>query len=198
MLTLPAILTGASTALFLILERRFPGRALPHSHGWYARAALINMAQFVITVATARLWSQVFGEASLFSLSDWDSPLWQGLVGWGVGSFFFYWWHRLRHARGWWLMFHQIHHSPARIEVMTSFYKHPIEILADSALAALVLYPLLGCSLEGALWFNFFAATGEYLYHANVRTPRWLRHFIQTPELHSLHHQYEVHAHNYG
>jgi len=198
MLSLPAILLGATTALFLILERRFPGRALPHSQGWYARAALINVAQFAITMATARLWSHVLGEASLFSVSDWDAPVSEGLVGWWVGTFFFYWWHRLRHARGWWLLFHQIHHSPARIEVMTSFYKHPVEILADAALAALVLYPLLGCSLEGALWFNFFAATGEYLYHANLRTPRWLRYFIQTPELHSVHHQYDVHAYNYG
>lgn len=47
-------------------------------------------------------------------------------------------------------------------------------------------------------WYNFFAATGEYFYHANVRTPRWLRFIIQTPELHSIHHQYDVHSYNFG
>ena len=196
--TLPSILIVASTALFLVLERRFPGRALPNSKGWYARALLINAAQLAITLATARLWSQIFGEVSIFELSTWDAPLLEGFVGWFVGTFIFYWWHRLRHAKGWWLAFHQIHHSPARIEIMTSFYKHPVEILADAILSAVVLYPMLGCSMLGGFWYNFFAATGEYFYHANLRTPRWLRYFIQTPELHSVHHEFDVHQHNYG
>jgi sterol desaturase/sphingolipid hydroxylase (fatty acid hydroxylase superfamily) len=99
---------------------------------------------------------------------------------------------------GFWLVFHQLHHSPSRIEALTSFYKHPLEILSDSLLAALVLFPLLGCSMMGAFWFNFFAATGAYFYHSNLRTPRWLRYFIQTPELHSIHHAYGVHRYNYS
>ena len=28
-----------------------------------------------------------------------------------------------------WLAFHQVHHSPSRIETITSFYKHPTEIV---------------------------------------------------------------------
>jgi sterol desaturase/sphingolipid hydroxylase (fatty acid hydroxylase superfamily) len=56
----------------------------------------------------------------------------------------------------------------------------------------------MGCSLLGAFWYNFFAGTGEYFYHANVKTPRWLRFFIQTPELHSIHHQYDVHRFNFS
>jgi hypothetical protein len=31
---------------------------------------------------------------------------------------------------------------------------------------AVILYPLMGCSLFGAFWYNFFAGTGEYFYHA--------------------------------
>ena len=99
---------------------------------------------------------------------------------------------------GWWQLFHQVHHSPARIEAITSFYKHPVEILADSALAAAVMYPLLGCSLEGALWFNFFAATGEFFYHSNFKSPPWLKYIIQTPELHSVHHELDVHRYNFA
>lgn len=196
--TVPTMLVAGATALFFVLERRFPGRQLPNSKGWYRRALLINLAQLAITLATARLWMQLFGDLSLFSLAHWNAPLLEGFVGWFVGTFFFYWWHRVRHAKGWWLVFHQIHHSPARIELLTSFYKHPVEILSDALLSALVLYPLLGCSLLGAFWYNFFAATGEYFYHANLRTPRWLRYFIQTPELHSVHHQFDVHKFNYG
>lgn len=197
-MTLPTILTAVSTVVFLILERLFPGRELPHSKGWYFRAILINLAQLGITLATARHWKALFGDASLFRLSGWDMPFLEGFAAWFVGTFFFYWWHRLRHADGFWLVFHQIHHSPSRIEIATSFYKHPIEILSDAILAALVIYPLLGCSMMGAFWYNFFAGTGEYFYHANIRTPGWLRYFIQTPELHSIHHQLDVHQYNYA
>src|SRR5882672_482789 len=186
--SLPTALVILSTVIFLVLERVFPGRELPHSKGWYARAILVNLAQLTITVGTARLWTEIFGDVSLFKFSDWNMPLLQGFIGWFIGTFFFYWWHRLRHMQGFWLVFHQIHHSPARIEAITAFYKHPVEILADSALAAMILYPLLGSSLEGALWFNFFAASGELFYHANIRTPRWIKYVVQTPELHSVHH----------
>lgn len=196
--SLPTILLVASTAVFLTLERLFPGRTLPHSRGWHVRAILVNVGQLLITLATARIWIGWFGDVSLFKLSNWRHPFLEGFVGWLVGTFVFYWWHRLRHMQVWWLVFHQIHHSPSRIELLTSFYKHPVEIFADAALSALVLYPLLGCSLPGAFWYTFFAGTGEYFYHANVRTPAWLRYFIQTPELHSVHHQLDVHRFNFS
>lgn len=197
-MTLPSILVVVATLLFLILERIFPGRELPNSKGWYGRALLVNLAQLLITLATARLWIELFGELSVFHLSTWHIPLAEGFVGWFIGTFFFYWWHVIRHKKGFWLLFHQVHHSPSRIEILTSFYKHPIEILSDALLSAIILYPLLGCSMMGAFWYNFFAATGEYFYHANIRTPTWLRYFIQTPELHSIHHQYDVHKYNYA
>ncbi len=197
-MTLPTILTIAATGLFLSLERIFPGRVLPNAPGWYARALGINLCQLGITLATGGIWTTLLPDASVLSLASWDLPLAEGLVGWFVGTFVFYWWHRLRHREGFWTVFHQIHHSPTRIEILTSFYKHPLEILTNSLLSALVLFPLLGCSLLGTFWYNFFAATGEYFYHANLRTPRWLRFFIQTPELHSIHHQLDVHRHNYG
>ena len=110
----------------------------------------------------------------------------------------FYWWHRLRHQKGFWRVFHQVHHSPSRIEVLTSFYKHPVEILTNSILSAAIVFPFLGCSLLGTFWYNFFAAIGEYFYHANFRSPEWLRYLIQTPELHSIHHQLDVHNYNYS
>jgi sterol desaturase/sphingolipid hydroxylase (fatty acid hydroxylase superfamily) len=135
------------------------------------RALIVTLFQVGITLATNKLWTHLFGSASLFDLHALQLPAFEGFAGWLVGTFFFYWWHRIRHMTGWWLLFHQVHHSPARIEAITSFYKHPIEIFADSALAAAVLYPLLGCSLEGAMWFNVFAATGDFLYYSIFKSP---------------------------
>jgi sterol desaturase/sphingolipid hydroxylase (fatty acid hydroxylase superfamily) len=197
-MTLPSILPVAVSILFLVLERLFPGRALPDSKGWYGRALLVNGIQLLITLATARLWIGFFGEVSVFNLSTLEMPLAEGFAGWFVGTFFFYWWHVIRHKQGFWRIFHQIHPSPSRIELLTSFYKHPVEILSDAILIALILYPLLGCSMMDAFWYNFFAATGEYFYHADLKSPKWLRYFIQTPELHSIRHQCDVHQYNYS
>ena len=197
-MTLPTIITILATIFFLIIERLKPGRKLPQIKNWYYQAILINLVQLLITLATARLWIEIFGEISLFKICNWQSQILQGLFAWFIGTFFFYWWHRVRHIKGFWLIFHQIHHSPSRIEAITSFYKHPIEILSDAILSALILYPLLGCSMMGAFWYNCFAGIGEYLYHSNIKTPKWFRYFIQTPELHSIHHQFGVHKYNFG
>jgi len=197
-ITLPTLLVIISTTVFLIWERVRPGRELPHSTGWYARALLINFTQLGITLLTGSIWVEVFSGESVLNLASLDTPAMEGFTGWFVGTFVFYWWHRLRHKNGWWVVFHQLHHSASRIEVLTSFYKHPFEILVNAFIAAVILFPVLGVSLLASFWYNFFAATGEYFYHANVKTPRWLRYFVQTPELHSVHHQYDVHSYNYS
>src|SRR5262247_1364617 len=117
-ITLPTILTGFSTIAFFLLERIRPGRALPHISGWYSRAITINLVQLAITLGLAKIWRAVYGSESLFALSAWNFPILEGFIGWFVGTFFFYWWHRLRHQPGFWQVFHQIHHSPSRIEVL--------------------------------------------------------------------------------
>lgn len=197
-MVIATILIIISTAIFLLWERIAPGRMLPNSAGWYGRALLINLVQLSITLVTGQLWLTILSDQSLFGLRAMGNPIAEGFIGWFVGTFVFYWWHRLRHKKGFWLVFHQIHHSASRIEVLTSFYKHPLEIFTNSFLTALILFPVLGVSLAASVWYNFFAATGEYFYHANVKTPAWLRYFIQTPELHSIHHQYDLHAFNYS
>jgi len=195
---LPSVLIVVVSVLFYGAERIFPGRKLPPSQGWYARVIAINVVQILVTLVTSRVLKGLLGGHSLFHISAWEMPLAEGFFGWFIGTFFFYWWHRLRHAKGFWVIFHQLHHSPSRIEALTSFYKHPVEILADAFLAGLVIYTLLGASLEAVYWFNLFATIGEYLYHSNLKTPRWMRFFIQTPELHSIHHQLDIHRHNFS
>lgn len=197
-LAVTLLLIAVAATAFMILERLEPGRELPNAPGWYRRAFIITIYQVGITLATIKLWQHLFGHASLFDLDALRRPALEGFIGWLIGTFFFYWWHRVRHMNGWWVLFHQVHHSPARIEAITSFYKHPVEIFADCALAAAVLFPLLGCSMEGAMWSAVFASIGEFFYHSNYKSPPWLKYFIQTPELHSLHHELDVHTGNFG
>lgn len=194
----PILLIVASTSVFFLIERVFPGRDLPNSKSWYVRAIAINFVQLAIIGLGGLTWNKYFRDKAILNLGNWAHPAVEGFVYWILGTFIFYWWHRLRHADGFWLVFHQMHHSPSRIEVLTSFYKHPIEIFADSIIAGFFIYCVFGGSALTGAWVSFFGATGEYFYHSNIRTPKWVGYFIQRPEHHSIHHQLGVHRYNFG
>jgi len=177
-----AIICGL-TLMFFTLERLLPGRTLPEAPGWYVRALFLNACQLGIVLLAGIAWNRWFQGHSLFHLSHVSSQVLQGFTGWFIGTFVFYWWHRARHdVNILWRVCHQVHHSPARIEMLTAFYKHPVEIAADSVIMSALVFSLLGASLAGAAWFNVFAVFGEYFYHSNLRTPHWLGYFLQRPE----------------
>lgn len=173
----------------MILERIFPDRKLPHVPGWWLRVLAINISQLCIVVLGAYTWERwlnglvypqplinptaPFGHklvSSIFTLKDYVDPALGGFIAYLVNSYIFYWFHRARHdIYLFWILFHQVHHSPQRIEVITSFYKHPLEILVDSVLMTFLLYPILGLSKESSIWLSIFSAYGEYFYHMNIK-----------------------------
>jgi sterol desaturase/sphingolipid hydroxylase (fatty acid hydroxylase superfamily) len=121
------------------------------------------------------------------------------LVGYLVVTFIYYWWHRWRHEFDFlWRWIHQVHHSAQRIEVITSFYKHPFELLVNSLLSSAILYILVGVTPEAASITVLMTGLAELFYHWNVPTPYWLGFFFQRPESHCVHHQEGVHSYNYG
>ena len=196
---IPIVMIIAATVLFFGAERILPGRELPEAPGWYVRAAFLNLVQVSIVLIAGVAWNKWLQDWSLFRIAGTMPPVCEGLLGWFIGTFVFYWWHRARHKSNLlWRVFHQVHHSPSRIEVLTAFYKHPLEIAADSILSSAILFSLLGASPEAGAWFNVFAVIGEYFYHSNLSTPRWIGYFLQRPEHHSIHHQLDVHDFNYG
>jgi sterol desaturase/sphingolipid hydroxylase (fatty acid hydroxylase superfamily) len=183
---------------FLTIERLAPGRSLPNSAGWYVRAILLNAFQFSLVFIAGATWNAWFQEFSILHFPFSIHSILAGLIFWFIGTFVFYWWHRLRHANGWWRVFHQIHHSPTRIEALTAFYKHPVEMITNSILISAIIFVLFGGSIEAAAWYNVFAVIGEFFYHMNVRTPVWVGWFIQRPEHHSLHHARGIHQFNFA
>jgi sterol desaturase/sphingolipid hydroxylase (fatty acid hydroxylase superfamily) len=84
------------------------------------------------------------------------------------------------------------------LEVLTAFYKHPIEIFFNSILSSAILYLLLGLGKEAAGIAVTLTAIGELFYHWNVRTPYWVGFIFQRPESHCIHHQHGVHHFNYS
>lgn len=186
-------------AFCLVLERIAPGWKLPAVPTWPCRVVLVNVLQLGVVLLAGISWEGWLAGWSVFALGGRLSPVAGGIVGYFIGTFVFYWWHRWRHRIDLlWLGFHQIHHSPQRIEVITSFYKHPLEMIANSIIGSLLVYTLLGLDLEGGAVFTFCCAVGEFFYHTNVKTPHWVGYVFQRPEMHRVHHEYERHQNNYG
>ena len=121
------------------------------------------------------------------------------IVGYLAITFVYYWWHRWRHSiRLLWRWFHQVHHSPQRIEIITSFYKHPVEIVSNSLLSSVIVYLGVGLSPTAAVHAVLLTGLAELFYHWNVPTPYWLGFLFQRPESHCIHHQEGVHSFNYA
>jgi sterol desaturase/sphingolipid hydroxylase (fatty acid hydroxylase superfamily) len=186
-------------AFCFVLERVIPGWHLPKVRTWPLRVLAINGIQLVVVVVAGISWERWLSSWSLLHLSNHVYPVFGGLIAYFIATFIFYWWHRWRHESDFlWIGFHQIHHSPQRIEVITSFYKHPVEMIVNSIIGSLLVYTFLGLSLEAGMFYTMLTALGEFFYHTSVKTPRWIGYFFQRPEMHRIHHQYQSHTNNYG
>lgn len=185
-------------AFCFVLERLAPGWRLPQVRTWPLRVLAVNALQLGVVLLAGVSWERWLAGASVFELARLP-PLVGGATAYFIATFVFYWWHRWRHESPLlWRLFHQIHHSPQRIEVITSFYKHPGEMVVNSVIGSLLVYALLGLSLEGGAVYTACTALGEFFYHTNVRTPRWIGYVFQRPEMHRIHHQHARHRNNYG
>lgn len=184
---------------FIILERLIPDQKLPHVKGWWFRVILLNVFQLGVLFLGKYTWDQWFLDKSVFHLpGNLPEPL-TGFIAYLAITFVFYWWHRWRHTVNFlWLGMHQVHHSPQRIETITSFFKHPLEIVCNSIIIGVINFVLLGISIEGAAWSLLFSAIGEYFYHMNIKTPHWLGYIFQRPEMHRIHHQRGKHYNNFS
>ena len=186
-------------AICSLLERVVPGWPLPDVRGWTLRVLAINGVQLGVVILAGVTWERWMSSASLFHLSAYLSPVAGGLLAYFIATFVFYWWHRWRHEHALlWRGFHQIHHSPQRLEVITSFYKHPGEMIVNSIIGSVLVYALLGLSVEAGATYTLCTALGEFFYHSNIKTPRWVGFFFQRPEMPRVHHQYDRHKNNYG
>lgn len=182
-----------------LLERIKPGWKLPNVSTWTIRVLGVNFIQLSIVVLAGFTWEKWLSSISVFQLSNFVPNWLGGIIAYFIATFIFYWWHRWRHTVDFlWLGFHQIHHSPQRLEVITSFYKHPLEMTVNSIIGSLLVYTLLGLNPEAGAIYTLCTALGEFFYHTNVKTPQWIGYIFQRPEMHRIHHQYEKHSNNYG
>lgn len=186
-------------AIFIwAIEHVSPNVALPKVKHWYLRAFAFNLIQALVATSGTYLWDSWFLNYPLFNLRE-ISQLVQIIIGYVVITFIYYWWHRIRHnVPLLWRFLHQFHHSPSRIEVITSFYKNPIEIILNALLTSAILYILLGISPTAVGLCVLMTALAELVYHMNIKTPHIMGYVFQRPEMHRIHHQQGVHHFNYS
>lgn len=174
------------------------GRRWPTVKGWIPRALALNAAQAAMVFITGVTWDRWFPQLRLWDASGLGFVP-GALLGYLVITFVYYWWHRARHeVQFLWRWLHQVHHSPQRIEVITSFYKHPIELLANGALSSFILYAVVGLDAAAGALAVTFTGVAELFYHWNVRTPYWIGFLIQRPESHCIHHRAGWHSSNFA
>ncbi len=188
----------AAAALMFLVELLRPARNWPRVRGWWPRAIAVNAVQVALVFVAGWAWDRYFAawqpwSADALGLSG------GAILGYLAITFVYYWWHRWRHEVPFlWRWIHQLHHSPQRIEVITSFYKHPFEIIANSVISSAILYLVVGLGPEAGATAVLLTGLAELFYHWNVRTPRWLGYIIQRPESHCVHHQEGIHHYNFS
>jgi sterol desaturase/sphingolipid hydroxylase (fatty acid hydroxylase superfamily) len=181
-----------------VAERIVPGRSFPRVRNWWLRALLLNAAQVGSVYLAGVAWDGALLRTRPWSL-DALGPIGGGVIGYLAITFVYYFWHRARHESAFlWRVFHQVHHSPQRIEIITSFYKHPIEIVGNGILSSVILYWGCGLGPEAASLAVLLSGLAELVYHWNIRTPYWLGFIIQRPESHCVHHQAGHHRQNFA
>ena len=192
-LFIPGLLLPAFLALDLLYRAR-PVRRVP---GWRARALVVALASFAISLGVGLAWGSAFRGHALFD----GAAL--GLVGGAacgvlVYELFHYTYHRCAHEFAWLWRVHQMHHSAESVDAWGAYYLHPLDVLAFTSGSSLVLYPLLGLSPASGAMATSFITFAAIFQHANLKTPRWAGFVVQRPESHAIHHASGVHKLNYA
>jgi sterol desaturase/sphingolipid hydroxylase (fatty acid hydroxylase superfamily) len=184
--------------MMMLIERLLPGRHFPRVDGWLARAISINGCQVLAILFAGIGWNSWMAQSHPWSVDRWGTLV-GAIAGYVALTLVYYWWHLWRHRSDFlWRWLHQIHHSPQRLELLTAFYKHPLEIVIDSLLSSAVLYLVIGLGPQAAAGAMALSGIVELFYHWNVKTPYWLGFIVQRPESHLIHHQEGLHDYNYS
>ena len=187
-----------SFVVMILSESTLAGRRFPQISGWQKLGAV-----FFIIALTLGSGVPILAEAvglthlrvfELSSLKWWGLPL--GLT---IASLANCLWHRLVHALDLlWRITHQMHHSARRVDVAGAFFTHPFEVIAKTTISILVSTVFLGLTPEVASAVSSVLVVLSVFQHWNIKTPHRLGYFISRPEMHALHHEFEVHARNYS
>jgi sterol desaturase/sphingolipid hydroxylase (fatty acid hydroxylase superfamily) len=184
---------------FLLTEKLWPARAFPERRGWQWLGIAFLLLVMTIGVVTPLLLPGEWLEAH-----RWIDGSGLGVAGGAVVGFVllegvFYGYHRAAHRFPLlWRLAHQMHHSPARVDIPGAVLFHPVEMIVQTLLQVFVLVIVLGLDPLAAAVVGYVYAFYGMFQHWNVRTPQWLGYLIQRPEAHCVHHRLGLHYYNFA
>lgn len=196
MMYIIAFIQAIAFSIFIILERLYPARNLPRAKNFAAWFCIVNVFSIVWLRVVFIAWAEL--PEGLVKMSF--PVIYQGFIFYLIYSFCNYWIHRFKHMNPYlWRFIHRFHHSPSKMETMVAFFKHPFEVIFNTA-CIMFLGWLLSAPLEAVAVALAVEGCLEVFHHSNIKTPRklrWIGYIIQTPEMHLVHHQYGLHKYNY-
>jgi sterol desaturase/sphingolipid hydroxylase (fatty acid hydroxylase superfamily) len=193
------LLVPATYLFFLFTESRWPARSFPARKGWQWLGA--GFLVLMMTIGTVLPLVLPVDWLAAHRLLDGTRLGVVGgtIVGYVVMEGVIYGWHRTMHTFDFtWRGFHQIHHSPNRVDIPGSTLFHPTEMIVGTMLQVGCTVFVLGLEPLAAGIVGYLIAFNTFFQHWNVRTPQWLGYLIQRPESHCEHHRMRVHFYNFS
>lgn len=191
-------------AVFLPLEQLAPHRRRhnPFRAGW-TTDALNYVGNGLLYLGLFQLWVTVVPD-----VLSWTRPLVlpidlseqpgivQAIAVLAVGSFVYYWGHRLQHSWAPLWRFHAVHHSVRELDWLAGWRGHIFETGYFAVLTSTAMF-LLNVSAPAVFLFTVYRFFEGQIEHSNVRVPLGpLKWVVPSPWFHHWHHASEREAWN--
>jgi sterol desaturase/sphingolipid hydroxylase (fatty acid hydroxylase superfamily) len=185
--------------IFLITEKIWPARSFPSRRGWQ----WIGIG-FLVLIGTVSTVAPLLIPEDWLVAHRWMDGTKLGIAGGTIVGFVLlegviYAYHRTAHRVDFlWRAFHQLHHSPNRVDIPGSVLFHPLEMVVQVSLQIFATVIVLGLEPVAAALVGYLVAFNGYFQHWNVRTPQWVGYIFQRPESHCVHHRLGFHYYNFA
>ncbi|WP_026210668.1 sterol desaturase family protein [Flexithrix dorotheae] len=181
-----------------IWETIAPAKPLPKMKYWKLRGIIFFFVNFTLASILPLLVDHHLAKYQVVNLSG-IHPITGAFLGVTIYQGILYFWHRAIHKFDpLWRFFHQMHHSPERLDIPSAFYTGPWDTIMFTLIGSVSFVLLLGLFAKATTIGLLFLTFLSLFQHSNIKTPVWLGYLIQRPESHSLHHGRGQHRYNYS
>jgi sterol desaturase/sphingolipid hydroxylase (fatty acid hydroxylase superfamily) len=193
------LLTPVTYLAMLVVEQVWPARNFPPRAGWQWVGAV-----FLVLTLTIGTVLPLYLPLDWMAEHRWFDGTKLGVVGGVIVGFvvleaIVYGWHRMNHTLSpLWRAFHQLHHSPLRVDIPGALLFHPTEIVFYTLMPLALNVIVLGLDPLAAAIAGYVFTFYSFFQHWNVHTPQWLGYIIQRPESHCVHHRKGSHYYNFA
>lgn len=186
---------------FAVAEIVAPRRARKPLRGrrWLTNWAMVVIDSLIVRIVfpAAAVGAALFAAThglGLFNVMA-APPLLTGIIAFALLDLLIYAQHVIFHRVPALWRVHSVHHSDIDVDVTTALRFHPVEIVASMLVKAAAVV-LLGAPPLAVLLFETVLNGMAIFNHANLKIPdrieRILRLFLVTPDMHRVHHSWEM------